>query len=321
MAGCIAGYGHDPHDERPIAVMQYLKAALKTALTDPTRALKYAGMEVNYLGRRANQLVGARTGPPDGYRLMERDWDTAVILDACRYDTFESTYDLGVGELSKAVAPGSESREFFQRTFRGRTYHDTVYVTGNPYITILPSDTFHAVTLDDAWNEAGTEAPPERITAAALEAHEAYPTKRVIVHYMTPHRPFIAPDARHVDEKVGNWRGMYWPERTSREAVRTAYRRNLELVLEHVTELLESVDGKVVVTADHGELLGERIRPIPTRCYGHHPSLYVPQLTEVPWLEVPSEDRRTVEAEPPAEELSVEEEARTKRLRALGYVE
>jgi hypothetical protein len=300
---------------------EYLKSAIEVAATEPGRAARLGLLELNYVGRRANQFVHGRLTRPDGYRLMERDWDTAIVLDACRYDTFEAAYDPDLGELSKETAPGSESREFFQRTFQGRTFHDTVYVTGNPYITILEPDTFHAVNLDDAWNETGTEAPPERITEAALEAHETYPNKRVIVHYMTPHRPFVAPGTRHVDEAVGSWRGMFWPERTSREAVRTAYRRNLDHVLEHVEELLDAVDGKVVVTADHGELLGERIGPVPTRCYGHHPSLYVPELVEVPWLEVASETRRPVEAEPPAEELSVEEEAKTKRLRALGYVE
>jgi len=304
-----------------MSMREYLRSAVEVAATEPGRAARIGLLELNYVGRRANQFVHGRLPRPDGHRLMERDWDTAVVLDACRYDAFEAAYDPGLGDLSKETAPGSESREFFQRTFAGRTFHDTVYVTGNPYITILPPDTFHAVRLDEAWNETGTEAPPGRITDAALEAHETYPNKRVIVHYMTPHRPFVAPGARHVEERLGNWRGMFLPEGTGREAVRTAYRRNLDHVLEHVGDLLEAIDGKAVVTADHGELLGERLRPIPTRCYGHYPSLYVPELIEVPWLEVAAESRRTVETDPPAEELSVEEAERTRRLRALGYVE
>lgn len=300
---------------------RYLKSAIELAATDPNRAAKMGRLELSYVGRRANQFVHGLGTRGEGYRLMERDWDTAIVLDACRYDAFRSEYDLGVGSLSKEIAPGSESREFFQRTFRERTYHDTVYVTGNPYITTLPSDTFHAVTLDDAWNESGTEAPPGRITDAAIDAHETYPQKRVVVHYMTPHLPFVAPDQSHVNDELGNWRGMFWPDRTTREGIRRAYERNLQVVLEHVAELLESIEGQVVVTADHGELLGERLRPIPVRCYGHFPSLYVPQLVEVPWLEIPSDERRRIVSEPPAEEFSVDEVARTERLRVLGYVE
>lgn len=302
-------------------VRQYLKSAVGLALTDTGRAMEIGLLEFNYAGRRANQFVHGLGTRREGYRLMERDWDTAIILDACRYDAFAEAYDPALGELSREVAPGSESREFFQRTFRGGKYHDTVYVTGNPYITTLPGDTFHAVKLDDAWNEEGTEAPPGRITEAAQAAHTEYPAKRIVVHYMTPHRPFIAPETRNVEERLGNWRGMFWPDETTPDEIRRAYERNLQVVLEHVAELVEHIEGRVVVTADHGELLGERLRPIPVRCYGHFPSLYVPELVEVPWVDIPSDERRRTVSEPPTEEFSVDEAARTERLRALGYAE
>jgi len=307
-------------DHEHCDMRRYLQAAVELAMTDPGLAAKKGLLELNYVGRRANQFVHGRGTRREGYRLMERDWDTAIVLDACRYDTFRSEYDLGLGNLSKEIAPGSESREFFRRTFGGRKHHDTVYVTGNPYVTTLPSDTFHAVSLDDAWNESGTEAPPERITEAALEAHGEYPEKRIVVHYMTPHRPFIAPEMRHVEGELGHWRGMIWPGETTAEEIRRAYERNLQLVLEDVAELLEHVEGRVIVTADHGELLGERLRPVPVRCYGHFPSLYVPELVEVPWVEVPSDERRRIVSELPAEEFSVDEAERTERLRALGYL-
>jgi hypothetical protein len=114
---------------------------------------------------------------------------------------------------------------------------------------------------------------------------------------------------------------MFWPERATRGEIQKAYRQNLRLVLDHVADLLAAIEGKVIVTADHGEMLGERLRPIPVRCYDHHPSLYVPELVEVPWLEVSSDSRRSVRPDPPEEVLSIDEESRTRRLRALGYIE
>jgi len=56
--------------------------------------------------------------------------------------------------------------------------------------------------------------------------------------------------------------------------VRNAYRENLELVLNYVKQLVAEIpSGKIIITADHGEWLGEDGR------YGH-------ALMEVPWLEI-----------------------------------
>jgi len=61
-----------------------------------------------------------------------------------------------------------------------------------------------------------------------------------------------------------------------------AYEKNLETALYFVRELVPSLRfGKIVVTADHGELLGEK------RFWGHGPPKpRIPKLTTVPWLEI-----------------------------------
>jgi len=66
------------------------------------------------------------------------------------------------------------------------------------------------------------------------------------------------------------------------EAIRDIYRKNLVLVLSYVSELIEWLPpGRVAVTADHGELLGEG------NCWGHGPlKPSIPELVTVPWLEV-----------------------------------
>ena len=56
--------------------------------------------------------------------------------------------------------------------------------------------------------------------------------------------------------------------------------------------LIESLDGKTVVTSDHGNLFGRRLWPIPLQKYGHPPGLRFPELIEVPWHETPFENRR-----------------------------
>jgi len=58
------------------------------------------------------------------------------------------------------------------------------------------------------------------------------------------------------------------------------YEENLRIALESVAELVEELDGTVVVTADHGEAFGEG------GVWEHHIETHIPPLMEVPWLEV-----------------------------------
>lgn len=64
------------------------------------------------------------------------------------------------------------------------------------------------------------------------------------------------------------------------DGVREAYRKNLEIVLkslESIVELIGTEEEKAVITADHGEVLGEGGR------FGHDLSSR-PILTDVPWF-------------------------------------
>ncbi|ELZ23103.1 hypothetical protein C475_15679, partial [Halosimplex carlsbadense 2-9-1] len=92
-----------------------------------------------------------------------------------------------------------------------------------------------------------------------------------------------------------------------------------------VKELLGELSGKTVVTSDHGNMLGERARPIPIREWGHPDGVYTPELVTVPWLEYESGPRREVVAEAPVDETesgdAVEDDVVAERLRNLGYAE
>ena len=68
--------------------------------------------------------------------------------------------------------------------------------------------------------------------------------------------------------------------------LRNAYKENLEVVLESVAELLEHVSGNILITADHGEYLGENGR------YGHGLVPRRPPIVEVPWLIIENEKSR-----------------------------
>jgi len=114
-----------------------------------------------------------------------------------------------------------------------------------------------------------------------------------------------------------------------KKGVRKAYSDNLEIVLKCVAELVMNLSGKVIVTADHGELLGEGGR------YGHPMRSSDPILLEVPWLVIDKGERifeakgQTATEEQQRQQChggdrKADKEAQKEikeKLRALGYFE
>ena len=62
------------------------------------------------------------------------------------------------------------------------------------------------------------------------------------------------------------------------KGIRNAYKENLEVVLESVAELIKNISGTIIITADHGDYLGENGK------YGHGMDRRGPPSVEVPWL-------------------------------------
>lgn len=60
--------------------------------------------------------------------------------------------------------------------------------------------------------------------------------------------------------------------------LRRAYEENLEIVLMELKNLLSFLKGTIVVTSDHGELLGEN------NAFSHYPGSSDPLLLNIPWL-------------------------------------
>ena len=59
--------------------------------------------------------------------VMEEKWDYLIILDACRYDYFESLHkDFFGGELEKRISLGSNTIEWCLESFKGY-YLDVIY--------------------------------------------------------------------------------------------------------------------------------------------------------------------------------------------------
>jgi len=220
-----------------------------------------------------------------------------------------------------------------------------LYISGNPYINSkVQIKSFnarrHFYKIIDVWNfgwdkELGT-VPPKNINKITLSLVSKFPQKKLIIHYLQPHSPYIsrkfqtvgfpkpslqygqiltciqtyppkksfeivvnlfgnllikAKIIKHVWE-LREWLGL--PPASPMDAIRRkyginglrkAYEENLIIVLGYVTKLCDELlhykpSGRIVITSDHGELLGENGK------YGH--GSRAPHTLEVPWLSVKS---------------------------------
>ena len=218
---------------------------------------------------------------------------------------------------------GATSAEFIRGNFRGRTLHDVVYVSANAWFAKLRDDLdseVHEFVLVERDAADGLTSRPETVTDRALEAAKSFPNKRLIVHYMQPHQPYLGSTADGL--AFGSTLGETVRRNDlSAAEVRRLYRENLDLALSAVDRLLDSIDGKTVISADHGEALGERERPLPVRFYGHMDGLYMPELVTVPWHVCEHDNRRRIVAEAPAaRDDDIDLDAVERNLRDLGYV-
>lgn len=268
-----------------------------------------------------------------GVDVVRRDWDNLVILDACRFDLFEEMNTLD-GRLSREISKGSNTAEFFARNFDDRKFPDIVYVSANPQFELRDmSQHFyeHVPLWEQQWDDNLKTVRPASVTSEALETESQYPDKRLIVHYLQPHFPFIGETGRQIEQRSVTGGGVItedpglksvWERLEDGEidasVVWDAYRENLELALPHVEDLVRNLTGKTVVTSDHGNAFGD------WGIYGHPRGFYLDSLVEVPWLDVPFTERRDVESgdsassesRTPDTDVDVEQ-----RLRHLGYVD
>jgi hypothetical protein len=151
-------------------------------------------------------------------------------------------------------------------------------------------------TIRTNWDDELGATRPESVYRDAVSAEKLFPEKRKIIHFIQPHSPYIGFDFNYNREESRLEMGVdNSPEdeeksldkaekgKIKRSEIMEAYRQNLSIVYEYVEKLNKQLDGKTVVTADHGELLGEK------GLYGHPGGKDAKVLREVPW-DVISED-------------------------------
>lgn len=294
---------------------------LKTAIEDPYFVRQETNAAIHRRGYRWDYNER-------GIDIFAEDWDNLIILDACRPDAYEehALPQLPSGEFETRESRGAATPEFIRGNFSNRTLHDTVYVTGSSWIFKIGDEIgAEPFAVVDAKNDL--DETQEYQLEKALTANETYPNKRLLIHFIPPHHPFIGDLADEhlppVEEQTSGFFGRLRKNEfgLSRDRLWEIYLENLDRVLPHVETLLEKLDGRTVVTADHAELFGDRVGPIPMEGWGHPRGVYDEKLVTVPWHVHDTGDRKTIEADEPVDdELDGRDPAEVdEHLRALGY--
>lgn len=217
-----------------------------------------------------------------GQSVLDGEWDYLIILDACRYDIFSRVNWID-GELKKRISLGSHTLEWARNNFTN--FYNIIYLSTNPFISDFTFRGFNASkhfskVINLYSGEGGKKSKsflrdihPKNVTKRAIKHIRSNFGSKFIIHYLQPHQPFL--HNMYVDYNT------YHKGEVNIEEFRMAYVENLILALSYIEKLLNVIDSdKVVITADHGELLGEK------HLVGHHQGIYFKELVEVPWLAV-----------------------------------
>jgi membrane-anchored protein YejM (alkaline phosphatase superfamily) len=188
----------------------------------------------------------------------------------------------------------------------------------------------------DNWDDEYATVLPETMTETVKTVVDKYPNKRLLIHYIQPHYPFIGSNlnfgAKHLGEDPTNsergrtelldpWMRIMTNQKDfDSDQLWDAYKQNLSRVLNSVTELVQSLLGKTVITSDHGNMFGERATPIPIQEWGHPRGVFTKELAEVPWFTIQYGDRREILNGSTSNVANIDSDVVEERLRDLGYV-
>jgi hypothetical protein len=240
-----------------------------------------------FLFVKLQQIVGKRVNY--GYRPQNDDWDVLVVIDACRFDLFQEVVaDHEIAEKLSIIEPvyscATMTQEWVERTLNAAPdsyLKELSVVSGTGHIDAhCDTSRFGGHTL--LWkyaHETKLTVLPDLVTNEAIRAYRQHQTDRLYIHYVQPHAPFLHAIDKYDERSSG--KANVWNElklgNISRKQVWADYSKNLRVVLDHVITIIENVDGRVVITSDHGNLLGKY------NLYGHPPWLLIPALKRVPY--------------------------------------
>jgi hypothetical protein len=250
---------------------------------------------------------------PKYFSIFDEYWDFLIILDMCRYDFFEKEIKKRSleGYLDFRYSLGSDTGEFLKKNFyKYPKRNDVIYIAANPLVNlIIKGRVFKVVPLwQHSWDFDLNTVHPRDVYEHALKIARLYTDKRLIIHFVQPHYPFINWNSKKKMHKTYKETGflynalhvitrgrtvpmditpwdLYFKGYITLKDIVEGYKSNLEFVLNYVETLVNKLDGKIVITSDHGEAFGEKLhKRVPLSVYGHIPGVHIEPLIKIPWF-------------------------------------
>jgi len=215
-----------------------------------------------------------------------------IILDACRHDVLASvlkelkTYTPKISKISFKISPSRFTSEFLRENL---DFFDlnTIYVTANPWVDKILKNKKRVFKIIPAWKYKWSSklnaVPPKDLYLETAKVLKKYPKKRFVVHFIQPHHPFIMLKEVEKIYKIPLWQ-LVEMNIISSEMGRWGYFHNVRYVIGYAIRLAYLLPGDVIITADHGDGMGEKLSPLlPLRIYGH-PGASIEPIVKVPWI-------------------------------------
>lgn len=224
--------------------------------------------------------------------LLKGDWGTLIVLDACRYDIFKDIVDkspIEEGTLECVRSNAIGTPQWYINNWLGkRGAFPAALISANPQAFRFGELKFTRTIR--AWQPLwfGDIFVPEKTFGFYIKSSYG---ARAVIHFIPPHLPFIGEEGRKLNIKIGmdvaqpmEFLFPDWEERCVKygkwEELKTCYAESLVFMMRNIYQWLADFLPPVVITADHGEVIGE------CGMYGHsHPEKELEDIQKnVPWF-------------------------------------
>lgn len=274
------------------------------------KTVYYPVREVNgFSNSLIYKTIASKVIKQEDLEIVEKEWSNLIILDAARYDFFKKVNDIS-GDLTKRLS-GRSSTKFVKTELQNKQLKDVVCVTqDDKYDRYLNQSQFHHYEYINQGRRSYQERRnlEKEMIEKIQNLRRTYPEKRLLTHFMRPHIPWISEYAEDLrsqitdrydvtfkfesaDSKSDHLHEPLYSLYHARQfglindaELRKAYEKEMQDIIQSLARLIKNLNGKTIITADHGEMLGERMPPLFVRHWGHHG--FNKEKRTVPWLEV-----------------------------------
>lgn len=215
--------------------------------------------------------------------IYKYGWDVLIILDACRYDSFKKVNFIE-GDLIAVDSESTRTTRWYQHNWN--EYNDDVILISSHSYPRSHGFYKNFYKFYDFYLERDDYREPKIALEKLIEIQNDY-DKHFLVHLLPPHLPYLGKKGSkfmrqlkipivgrpHVYRHVTKWgRKHGWKKLIG------YYKENILYALTEINKYLPQIKGKVIISSDHGELIGER------NIYNHYNKHE--KIFEIPWLQL-----------------------------------